>query len=174
VAKSRSAFSVQRSEQHAAHSTRHAARNGGMVDVSAKNITLRTAKASSSIVLGDEAFQTLTEGTCIKGDVLATGKVAAIMAVKSTPAIIPMCHPIPIEAVDVEFKLNEPEKSVTTIVTVKSSGKTGVEMEALVGASAASLTIYDMLKYKGRDMVVTETKLLEKTGGKSGSYKRPD
>ena len=146
----------------------------GMVDVSVKNITLRTAKASSSIILDDVAFQTLKEGTCTKGDVLAIGKVAAITAVKSTPAIIPMCHPILIEAVDVEFKLNEPQKSVTTIVTVKSSGKTGVEMEALVGASAASLTIYDMLKYKGRDMVVTETKLLEKTGGKSGSYKRPD
>ena len=146
----------------------------GMVDVSVKNITLRTAKASSSIVLGDDAFQTLKEGTCTKGDVLATAKVAAITAVKSTPAVIPMCHPILIEAVDVEFKLNEQEKSVTTIVTVKSSGKTGVEMEALVGASTASLTIYDMLKYTGRDMVVTETKLLEKTGGKSGSYKRPD
>ncbi len=150
------------------------ANEGGMVDVSVKNITLRTAKACSSIVLGAEAFQTLVEGTCIKGDVLATGKVAAITAVKSTPAIIPMCHPIMIEAVDVEFKLNEQEQSVTTIVTVKSSGKTGVEMEALVGASAAGLTIYDMLKYKGRDMVITETKLLEKTGGKSGSYKRPD
>jgi cyclic pyranopterin phosphate synthase len=106
--------------------------------------------------------------------VLATGKVAAITAVKSTPAIVPMCHPILIEAVDVEFKLNEPEKTVTTIVTVKSSGKTGVEMEALVGASTASLTIYDMLKYQSRDMIITETKLLEKTGGKSGSYKRPD
>ena len=150
------------------------ANESGMVDVSVKDITLRTAKASSSIVLGDEAFQTLKEGTCTKGDVLATGKVAAITAVKSTPAIIPMCHPILIEAVDVEFKLNEPEKSVTTIITVKSSGKTGVEMEALVGASTASLTIYDMLKYTGRDMIVTETKLLEKTGGKSGSYKRPD
>jgi len=146
----------------------------GMVDVSVKNITLRTAKASSSIILGDEAFQTLAEGTCTKGDVLATAKVAAITAVKSTPAIIPMCHPILIEAVDVEFKLSEPEKSVTTFVTVKSSGKTGVEMEALVGASTAGLTIYDMLKYTGRDMIITETKLLEKTGGKSGSYKRPD
>ncbi|MGB2862033.1 MAG: cyclic pyranopterin monophosphate synthase MoaC [Sedimentisphaerales bacterium] len=150
------------------------ANEGGMVDVSVKTITLRTAKASSSIILDDKAFQTLAEGTCVKGDVLATGKVAAITAVKSTPAIIPMCHPILIEAVDVEFELNEPDRSVTTTVTVKSSGKTGVEMEALVGASAASLTIYDMLKYKGRDMVVTETKLLEKTGGKSGSYKRPD
>jgi cyclic pyranopterin phosphate synthase len=147
---------------------------GGMVDVSVKNITLRTAQASSSIVLGDKAFQTLREGTCVKGDVLATAKVAAITAVKSTPAIIPMCHPILIEAVNVEFKLNEKERSVTTFVTVKSSGKTGVEMEALVGAAAASLTIYDMLKYTGRNMIITETKLLEKTGGKSGSYKRPD
>jgi len=145
-----------------------------MVDVSVKNITLRTAKASSSIILGGEAFKTLKEGTCVKGDVLVTGKIAAIMAAKSTPAVIPMCHPILIEAVNVEFKLNEKDKSVTTIVTVKSSGKTGVEMEALVGASAASLTIYDMLKYTGRGMVITETKLLEKTGGKSGSYKRPD
>jgi cyclic pyranopterin phosphate synthase len=147
---------------------------GGMVDVSIKNITLRTAKASSSIVLGDEAFQTLKEGKCIKGDVLATAKVAAITAVKSTPAIIPMCHPILIEAVEVEFELNEQDKLVLTTVTVKSSGKTGVEMEALAGASAASLTVYDMLKYTGRDMVITETKLLEKTGGKSGSYKRSD
>jgi cyclic pyranopterin phosphate synthase len=148
--------------------------NGGMVDVSSKSITLRSAKACSSIVLGDEAFKTLKEGTCIKGDVLATAKVAAITAVKSTPAIIPMCHPILIEAIDVEFELNETDKSVTTTVTIKSSGKTGVEMEALAGASAASLTIYDMLKYQNRDMIITETKLLEKTGGKSGSYKRPD
>jgi cyclic pyranopterin phosphate synthase len=148
--------------------------NGGMVDVSVKNITLRTAKASSSIVLGEEAFQTLIQGTCVKGDVLATSKVAAITAVKSTPAIIPMCHPILIEAVDVDFKLNEPDRSVTATITVKSSGKTGVEMEALVGASAACLTIYDMLKYKGKDMVIAQTRLLEKTGGKSGSYKRSD
>ena len=148
--------------------------DGGMVDVSVKNITLRTAKASSSIVLGEEAFQTLMQGTCTKGDVLATSKVAAITAAKSTPAIIPMCHTILIEAVDVDFKLNEPERSVTATVIVKSSGKTGVEMEALVGASAACLTIYDMLKYTSKDMVITQTRLLEKKGGKSGSYKRPD
>ena len=148
--------------------------DGGMVDVSIKNITLRIAKAGSTIILGDEAFKTLKEGTCVKGDVLTTAQVAAITAVKSTPAIIPMCHPILIEAVDVELKLNESDRSVTTTVTVKSSGKTGVEMEALVGAGAASLTIYDMLKYQSRDMIITEIKLLEKTGGKSGSYKRPD
>ena len=150
------------------------ANNRGMMDVSIKDITLRTAKASGTIVLGEEAFQTVKQGTCIKGDVLATAKVATITAVKSTPAIIPMCHLILIEAVDVDFALSEQDRSITVTVTVKSSGKTGVEMEALVGASAACLTIYDMLKYKSRDMVITKTRLLEKTGGKSGDYKRPD
>ena len=148
--------------------------NSGMMDVSIKDVTLRTAKASGTIVLGEEAFQTVRQGTCIKGDVLATAKVAAITAVKSTPAIIPMCHLILIEAVDVDFVLNEKNNSITATVTVKSSGKTGVEMEALTGASAACLTIYDMLKYKGKDMVITNIKLLEKTGGKSGDYKRQD
>ncbi len=150
------------------------ANNRGMMDVSIKDITLRTAKASGTIVLGEEAFQTVKQGTCIKGDVLATAKVAAITAVKSTPAIIPMCHLILIEAVDVDFALSEQDRSITVTVNVKSSGKTGVEMEALVGASVACLTIYDMLKYKTRDMVITKTRLLEKTGGKSGDYKRPD
>ena len=150
------------------------ANNGGMIDVSDKDITIRTAKAGGSILLGEEAFKTIKQGACIKGDVLATAKVAATQAVKSTPAIIPMCHVILIEAVEVDFTLNEEDRSVTVSVTVKSSGKTGVEMEALVGASAACLTIYDMLKYKGRDMVITDTRLLEKTGGKSGDYKRPD
>ena len=150
------------------------ASDGGMVDISTKNVTLRTAKASSSIVLGEEAFETLRRGTCIKGDVLATAKVASINAVKSTPGIVPMCHPILIEAVDVDFELSEADTSVTTTITVKSSGKTGVEMEALTGASAACLTIYDMLKYKSRDIVIGPIKLLEKTGGKSDSYKRPD
>ncbi len=148
--------------------------NSGMMDVSIKEITLRTARASGTIVLGEEAFQTVRQGACIKGDVLATAKVAAVNAVKSTPAIIPMCHLILIEAVDVNFDLSEQDKSITATVRVKSSGKTGVEMEALVGAGAACLTIYDMLKYKGKDMVITNVKLLEKTGGKSGDYKRQD
>jgi cyclic pyranopterin phosphate synthase len=150
------------------------ANDGGMIDVSGKDATVRTAKASGCIVLGEEAFDILKQGSCIKGDVLATAKIAATQAVKSTPAIIPMCHPILIEAVDVEFTLNEQDKSVTVTVTVKSSGKTGVEMEALCGAAAACLTIYDMLKYTGRDMVISQIKLLEKAGGKSGNYKRQD
>jgi len=146
--------------------------SGGMIDVSGKDITVRTAKASGCIILGQEAFDVLKQGSCIKGDVLATAKIAAINAVKSTPAIIPMCHPLLIEAVDVDFKLNDQHKSVTVNVTVKSSGKTGVEMEAITGASAACLTIYDMLKYTSRAMTITQIKLIEKTGRKSGDYKR--
>ena len=144
----------------------------GMIDVGNKDITVRLAKAEGNIKLGDDAFGVIKNGTCIKGDVLATAKIAAIQAVKSTPSIIPLCHSILIEAVDVEFVINEEDKSVSVAVTVKSSGKTGVEMEALVGMSVSCLTIYDMLKYTGQGMIISDIKLLEKTGGKSGNYKR--
>ncbi len=146
----------------------------GMVDVSGKDITVRTARAEGTIVLGEVAFEVAQKGASIKGDVLATAKIAAIGAVKSTPGIIPMCHPILIEGIDVDFKLDPETESVTIAVTVKSSGKTGVEMEALTGASAGCLTIYDMLKYTGKGMTITEVKLIEKAGGKSGDYKRQD
>lgn len=146
----------------------------GMVDISGKDITVRTAKACGCVVLGQEVFEVLQRGQCPKGNVLETAKIAAINAVKQTPSIIPMCHTILIEAVEVDFVTDEVGKSVSVNVMVKSSGKTGVEMEALVGASAACLAVYDMLKYKGREMVISEIKLMEKTGGKSGSYKRDD
>jgi len=143
-----------------------------MIDISGKDITIRTAAASGSVVLGPELFEVLQEKQCPKGDVIETAKIAAINAVKATPALIPMCHPIGIEAVKVNFAMDETNKSVSVTVKVKSSGKTGVEMEALTGASVACLTIYDMLKYKGKDMVISEIKLMEKSGGKSGDYKR--
>jgi cyclic pyranopterin phosphate synthase len=146
----------------------------GMVDVGDKAVTARTARAHGSVILGEAAFAALKQGTCVKGDVLATAKVAAIGAVKSTPALIPMCHPILVEGVEVEFELNEADKSVTVTVIVKSSGKTGVEMETLTGAAVACLTIYDMLKYTGKAMTIGDIELLEKTGGKSGDYKRHD
>ena len=145
---------------------------GGMVDVCDKEITVRVAKAEASIQLRDDAFGVIKSGTCIKGDVLATAKIAAIQAVKSTPSMIPLCHSILIEAVKVEFALNDENKSVCVTVTVKSSGKTGVEMEALTGAGIACLTIYDMLKYTGKAMTISQIKLIEKTGGKNGDYKR--
>jgi len=146
----------------------------GMVDIGGKEITVRTAKAVGSIRVGPEAFEALKQGTCPKGDVLATAKVAAIQAVKVTPAIIPMCHPILIEGIDVGFSLDESQATVGVTVVVKSSGKTGVEMEALHGVAAACLTIYDMLKYTGKGMTIERIELLEKTGGRSGDYKRHD
>jgi len=145
-----------------------------MIDVSDKDITLRTAKAEGTIVLGEKAYEVVRQGTCIKGDVFSTAKIAAIQAVKSTPMLVPMCHQILIEAVDVDFKYNETEKSVTVTVIVKSSGRTGVEMEAICGAAAACITIYDMLKYTGKAMTISKVQLIEKTGGKSGDYKRMD
>ena len=144
----------------------------GMIDISGKGIAQRTATASGCVLLGEETFEVLQRGQCPKGDVLETAKIAAINAVKATPSIIPMCHPILIEAVAVDFEMDEANKSVCVNVKVRSSGKTGVEMEALTGASAACLTIYDMLKYKGKDMVISRIELREKTGGKSGDYKR--
>ena len=144
----------------------------GMVDVSGKDVTVRTAEARGCIVLGDEAFEALIEGQCKKGDVLETAKIAAINSVKGTSSIIPMCHPILIEGVEVDFVTNDSDRSVGVSVRVKSSGKTGVEMEALVGASTACLTIYDMLKYTGKGMTITDIELVKKTGGKSGDYKR--
>ena len=149
-------------------------KSDGMIDVSGKDITVRTAKASGTICLGSKAFEIVKNGDSIKGDVLATAQIAAIQAVKSTSSLIPLCHSLLIEAVDVNFLLNGQDNSVIASVTVKSSGKTGVEMEALTGVSIACLTIYDMLKYVGKDMVINNIKLLEKTGGKSGNYKRPN
>jgi cyclic pyranopterin phosphate synthase len=144
----------------------------GMIDISEKDITIRTATASGCVVLDGEVFAVLQQKECPKGDVLETAKIAAINAVKATPSTIPMCHPIGIEAVEIGFVVDEADKSVFVNVKVKSSGKTGVEMEALCGASVACLTIYDMLKYKRRDMIISEIKLMEKSGGKSGDYKR--
>jgi cyclic pyranopterin phosphate synthase len=146
----------------------------GMVDVSCKDITIRSAMACGSVRLGKNAFRVLKDGSCAKGDVFATAKVAAIQAVKSTPTIIPMCHPLLVEGIEVQFELDEKEESVKVIVSVKATGKTGVEMEALSGVSAACLTIYDMLKYLSKAITITEIKLIEKTGGKSGNYQRID
>ncbi len=146
----------------------------GMVDVSGKDVTPRTATARGRICLGEDAFRALREGTCPKGDVLATAKVAAIQAVKATPTLIPLCHPILVEAVEVDFVPDPAESCVAVKVTVRSTGKTGVEMEALAGVAGACLTIYDMLKYTGKGMTIDRIQLVEKTGGRSGHYLRTD
>jgi len=146
----------------------------GMIDVGGKAVTMRTAKAKGSVLLGAEPFKALRQEDCPKGDVLVTATVAAIQAVKSTPTMIPMCHPIPIEDAKVDFSLDYARNSVDVTVVVRSTGKTGVEMEALCGVAAACLTIYDMLKYTGKGILIEQIRLVEKTGGRSGNYKGPD
>jgi cyclic pyranopterin phosphate synthase len=150
------------------------AKSGGMVDIGDKEVTRRTAKAVGTVVLTPGAFEAARRGKSVKGDIFGAARIAAIGAAKLTGQLIPMCHPLMIESVEVEFALDEGERSVTATVTVRATGKTGVEMEALTAASTACLTVYDMLKYTGKDMVIREVKLIEKTGGKSGDYKRQD
>lgn len=142
-----------------------------MVDVSAKAETERIAKATSKVITNSNTFQMIKEGRMKKGDVLAVAQVAGIMGAKKTPDIIPMCHPIMLTGIDIDYELNDDECSITIISTCKCTGQTGVEMEALTAASIAALTIYDMCKAVQRDIRIEETHLLEKSGGKSGDYR---
>jgi|SRR6185503_13183162 len=143
----------------------------GMVDVSHKSPTKRRAIAQSTVRLGKKAFQALVGNKSPKGNVLEAAKIAAIMAAKNTPQVIPMCHPLSINQVLVDFKLDRKKFAVTTEIEVNIEAKTGVEMEALLAASVASLTIYDMLKWADKGMIIEDTKLLFKTGGKSGEFR---
>ena len=144
-----------------------------IVDISAKAVTSRKAVAESWVTMSAQAYEALREGKTPKGDVLATVRIAAIMAVKKTSELIPLCHPLPVESVtcEVEFRKNY---QVRIEVAASTSGKTGVEMEALTGASVASLTLYDMIKALDKSMTIGRTRLLRKDGGKSGSYKRKE
>ena len=144
----------------------------GMVDTTHKEITKRRAIACAVIKMNKKAFTALVKKASPKGDVLSTAQVAGVLAAKNTPSIIPMCHPLELGKVDVQFKLDKKKQTVTTTVEVVYAGRTGVEMEAMVAAAAASLTIYDMLKWADRSMVVSDVKLLHKSGGKSGTYGR--
>ena len=149
-----------------------------MFDVSDKAITVRTAIAKSSILLNETIYGQIKEGTNKKGDVFGVAQIAAVMAAKNTSTIIPMCHPLPLTGIDVQFEWIIDELSshyeVIIYAEVKTKGVTGVEMEALTAASAAALTIYDMCKAAGKEMVIGPTMLIEKTGGKNGDYKRLD
>jgi len=144
----------------------------GMIDISDKEITKRVAVARSTIQMGKEAYQLLIAGKSPKGDVFETAKIAGILAAKSTSTLIPLCHPLSISKVKVTFKVDDVNFSVTCFVEVVCNGRTGVEMEALLGASSAALTIYDMMKWKDKSMVIVNTQLDFKSGGKSGDFKR--
>ena len=140
-----------------------------MVDVGGKDVTYRTARATCRVVMQPATLRAVEEGRMPKGDVFATARVAAIMAAKNTPSIVPLCHPLPVEHVAVEFE-TEPEGVVHVTVTVSAHARTGVEMEALTACSAAALTVYDMCKMLERGMVITDLRLLSKAGGKSGDF----
>lgn len=144
--------------------------NAIMVDVSGKAVTSRTATAKGTIVVSPEVLTAIKEGTAKKGDVLGVARVAGIMAVKKTSELIPMAHPLPIMKASVDFELDEEQHKVTAVCTVKTDGKTGVEMEALTGVNVTLLTIYDMCKAMDKRMRMENIHLCEKTGGKSGDF----
>ena len=143
-----------------------------MVDVSEKSETDRVAVAAGRVKVNAETFALIKSGGMKKGDVLGTAQIAGIMGAKKTPDIIPMCHPIMISGVDIDFELNEAELSVEITATAKCTGATGVEMEALTAVSVAALTVYDMCKAVQKDMEITDIRLLKKSGGKSGDFVR--
>lgn len=145
-----------------------------MVDVTAKPETNRVAVAGGEIRMSAETYQMITAGEITKGDVLGIARVAGIMAAKKTPDLIPLAHPIMIGKVEIDF-VKQPKKCIIEIVSrVSTTGKTGVEMEALTSVSVTALTIYDMCKAVDKGMTIGRIRLLEKTGGKSGNYKAPD
>ena len=141
-----------------------------MVDVADKNETRRIAKASGSISMSARTLELIASGTASKGDVLGVARIAAIQASKRTSELIPLCHPLYLTHVAVEFHLDRQACAVDCIVTTETLGRTGVEMEAMTAVSIALLTIYDMCKAVDRGMEITRTRLLEKQGGRSGHW----
>jgi cyclic pyranopterin phosphate synthase len=143
-----------------------------MVDVGHKAVTAREAVATGTIRMNPEVLRLIVAGQMPKGDVLAVARVAGIMAAKKTSELIPLCHPLGISSVSVEFTPQEKTGQIVITARVKIDGKTGVEMEALTAVSVAALTIYDMCKAADKSMVISDICLLKKTGGKSGTYVR--
>jgi cyclic pyranopterin phosphate synthase len=145
-----------------------------MVDVGDKAETHRIAIAHGEIRMQPETLRLIVEGRAKKGDVLGVARVAAIMAAKKTSEIIPLCHPLMLTSITVDFQPDEAESLVEIEVQVETRGQTGVEMEALTAASAAALTIYDMVKAVDRGMVIGQIRLEQKSGGRSGNWRRKD
>lgn len=143
-----------------------------MVDVSEKDRTSRIAIAGARVLVNDETFSLIQSGGMKKGDVLTVAQIAGIMGAKRTPDMIPMCHPILIDGIDLDIFLDEERKTVEIHATVSCTGRTGVEMEALTAVSVAALTVYDMCKAVQKDIVITDIRLLKKTGGVHGDYQR--
>ncbi len=147
--------------------------NARMVDVGAKPVTERRAVAAGRVLMAPDTLAMVTAGTAKKGDVLAVARLAGIMAAKKTADLIPLCHPMALSAVDLDLSAQAAPPSVTVTATVKTTGQTGVEMEALTAVTVACLTVYDMLKAVDRAMVIEAVRLTHKSGGKSGTYEAP-
>lgn len=145
-----------------------------MVDVAAKDQTHRVARAAGTIRMLPATFELVAQGRAAKGDVLGVARIAAIQGAKRTADLIPLCHPLPITRVAVEFELDAATSSVRCEAQVETRGRTGVEMEALTAVQVGLLTIYDMCKAADRGMVMTDVRVLEKRGGKSGDWVAPD
>lgn len=146
--------------------------NARMVDVGAKSETERVAVASAAVLMRPATLALIRDKKAAKGDVLAVAQLAGIMAAKRTPDLIPLCHPLSLSAVEVKLSLDADRHSVDIEATCKLKGRTGVEMEALTAASVAALTVYDMCKAVDRGMVISDVKLVRKSGGKSGTFDR--
>jgi len=144
--------------------------NAHMVDVGAKGETERMAVARASVTMQPATLRLIRDKKAAKGDVLAVAQLAGIMAAKKTPELIPLCHPLSLSSVDVKLSLDSKRNAVDIEATCKLHGRTGVEMEALTAASVAALTVYDMCKSVDRGMVISEVKLVHKSGGKSGTF----
>ena len=145
-----------------------------MVDVGEKPVTTRTAVAAARVLVSRETFDLIRSGGMKKGDVLTVAQIAGVMGAKRTPELIPMCHPILIDGIDLSLHLDEERLSVEIRASVSCDGRTGVEMEALTAAATAALTVYDMCKAVQKDMVITELRLISKTGGVHGDYERKE
>lgn len=144
-----------------------------MVDIGAKALTARSATVRGRVTMRPETLRAIADGTVPKGDALAAARIAGIMAAKKTAELIPLCHPLPLTAVDLELTVNAAASAVDIEATVRTTWGTGVEMEALTAVSVAALTVYDMCKAMDKEMVIGEIRLVEKKGGRSGHYRRP-
>ena len=145
-----------------------------MVDVGEKPSSRRVAVAAGRVLVNDGTFELIRSGGIKKGDVLTVAQIAGVMGAKRTFELIPMCHIVPLNGIDLELRLNEEKKSVEISATVSCDGKTGVEMEALTAVATAALTVYDMCKAGQRDIVITDIRLLGKSGGVHGDYTRDE
>lgn len=143
-----------------------------MVDVGEKPVSVRTAAAAARVLVNERTFELIRSGGMKKGDVLTVAQIAGVMGAKRTPDIIPMCHPILIGGINLELHLDEERRSVEIEASVSCDGRTGVEMEALTAVSTAALMVYDMCKAVQKDMVITDIRLLRKTGGVHGDFER--